>query len=76
MEAPRSISMDIVYYDAFQIMRCTRYNYYVGGDAGFNGTEMKNGTEGQDADKNCYEPAEPAKGLPPLVLPEVHHYEF
>jgi hypothetical protein len=63
----------IVYYDAFEIMRCTRYNYYVGGDAGFNGTDMKNGTEWQDVDKNCYEPAEVP---PPLILPEVPHYQF
>jgi hypothetical protein len=44
---------EITYYDAFNILRCSRYRYYVGGDSGFNGTSMKHGIEGQEADKDC-----------------------
>jgi hypothetical protein len=63
----------IGYFDAFGIMRCTRYNFYAGGDAGFHGAQMKNGNEGQDTDKDCYQPAETN---PALVLPEIPHYQF
>jgi hypothetical protein len=64
----------IWYYDAFGIVRCTRYKYYAGGDAGFKGAAMKNASEGQDADKDCRRPTEETKPL--LILPEVPHYQF
>jgi hypothetical protein len=64
----------IWYYDIFGIVRCTRYKYYVGGIAGFSGARMRNATEGQDADKDCYQPTEIVEQ--PLVLPEVPRYEF
>jgi hypothetical protein len=50
------LSGEITYYDAFNILRCSRYRYYVGGDSGFNGTSMKHGVEGQEADEDCLSP--------------------
>jgi hypothetical protein len=62
---------EITYYDTFDILRCTRYEYYVGGDFGFHGSDMVNAPEGQEADLDC----QPPKANPVLDLPQVPHYE-
>lgn len=63
---------EIIYRDAFDIVRCTRYVFYVGGDAGFNGTTMKHAGQGEEADKNCREP----QIVKPFPLPVVPHHQF
>lgn len=43
----------IFYEDVYGIKRCTRYRYRVGGDVGFNGTNMAPMPEGNETDVNC-----------------------
>jgi len=64
---------ETAYYDIFEIRRCTRFRYYVGGDAGFHGTDMTNAPEGQEADRNCREPKDIGRERPLLQLPPIPH---
>lgn len=61
---------EIIYHDAFGILRCNTFKYYVGGNAGFDGNAMKNAGEGQEADTDCHQP----KARPIFILPPVPHY--
>jgi hypothetical protein len=56
---------EIIYRDTFSILWCTRFAYYIGGDAGFYGIGMSIAPGKQKADKNCHEPTqgEPARVL-------------
>jgi len=67
---------ETTYFDAFGIRRCTRFKYFVGGTMGFNGTNMSNAQEGQEADKDCRDPKEIANRALRLELPPIPHYQF
>jgi hypothetical protein len=56
---------EILYRDAFSKLWCTKFSYYVGGDAGFYGIGMADASEGQETDKNCHEPV---RGEPPRLM--------
>jgi hypothetical protein len=56
---------EILYRDTFGTLLCTKYAYYIGGDARFYGSGMSDLSEGRETDKNCHEPV---RGEPPRVV--------
>jgi hypothetical protein len=65
---------ETTYIDTFDKLRCTRFIYYVGGDAGFNGSAVVNAKNGgQDSDRNCEIPTLQPRDI---ILPIVPHYKL